>query len=121
MNDKITLVFGASENPSRYSFLAVNRLKSASIPVIAVGLKPGFIGDTPIVTKLPENAEIDTITLYVGPQRLSPVFSSLLALKPKRIIFNPGTESDDLIELARSKGIHVEIACTLVMLSAGLY
>jgi len=116
-----TLVFGASENSMRYSWLAVNKLKSKNIPVVAVGLKSGMIGDTEILTTLPEGKDIDTITLYVGPARLRPVFTNLLALKPRRIIFNPGTEDPELINLAAAKGIHTEIACTLVMLSTGVY
>jgi hypothetical protein len=42
-------------------------------------------------------------------------------LKPKRIIFNPGTENDDLIKLAEENKIEPFIGCTLVMLSTGQY
>jgi predicted CoA-binding protein len=118
---KTTLVMGASENPSRYSFLAVNRLVSNHIPVIAVGAKSGQIGNVAITTDLPGNSKIDTITLYMSPERLRPVFSKLLALKPRRIIFNPGTEDTLLMEQASKQGIEVEEACTLVMLASGVY
>jgi predicted CoA-binding protein len=120
-SSKTTLVMGASENPSRYSFLAVNRLVSNHIPVIAVGTKTGQIGNVMITTDLPENIEIDTITLYVGPDRLTPEFSKLLALNPRRIIFNPGTEDTHLMKEASARGILVEEACTLVMLASGVY
>ena len=118
---KTTLVFGASENPSRYSYLAVNRLLENHIPVIAIGSRPGKIGNVTINTELPENSIIDTITLYVAPDRLAPEFSKLLALNPRRMIFNPGTENPHLMKQASDKGILVEAACTLVLLATGVY
>ncbi|MBC7126091.1 MAG: CoA-binding protein, partial [Bacteroidales bacterium] len=42
-------------------------------------------------------------------------------LKPKRLIFNPGTENPELEKLARKHGIDVVEGCTLVMLSNGTY
>jgi predicted CoA-binding protein len=118
---KTTLVMGASEKPSRYSFMAINRLVSKHIPVIAVGAKSGQIDNVAITTDLPVDIEIYTITLYMSPERLRPVFSKLLALKPRRIIFNPGTEDALLMKQAAEQGIEVEEACTLVMLASGVY
>lgn len=121
MQYKKTLVIGASENPQRYSYLAVQRLTAHNHPVIALGKRPGHIGNTIIETEHKPYKNINTVTLYLNPQRQQEYYDYILSLHPKRIIFNPGTENDDLYELAKAEGIAVEEACTLVMLNTGQY
>lgn len=117
-----TLVLGASTNPERYSNIAVNRLLNAKEEVIPVGIKPGAIGGVSIITDLSEEIEdVDTITLYLNPQRQQAYYDYILGLHPRRIIFNPGTENPELMQLAKGKGIVVEAACTLVLLATGSY
>jgi uncharacterized protein len=121
MENKKTLVLGASENPVRYSNLAINRLKSNQHPVIAIGNKKGIVAGIPISTeKIPMN-DIDTVTLYLGPQHQKEYYDYIVSLHPKRIIFNPGTENDELAELAVKNNIQPVEACTLVLLSTGQY
>lgn len=121
MNNKKTLVLGASENTSRYSNMAVKKLEAHDHPVVALGRRAGKIGDTPIITeKLPVEG-IDTVTLYLNPDNQKPYYDYIIGLKPKRIIFNPGTENDELQSLAKQKGIQTIEACTLVMLSTSQY
>lgn len=121
MQAKKTLVIGASENPQRYSYLAVQRLMAHQYPVIALGKRSGHIGNTVIETEHKPFDNIDTVTLYLNPIRQREYYDYILSLHPKRIIFNPGTENDELYELAKSKGIQVEEACTLVMLTTNQY
>lgn len=122
MSDKkFTVVLGASPNPSRYSYLAVSRLAGKGHPVLAIGKKDGQIGDTPITKEHPVPADVDTITLYMNPVLQKEYYDYILQLHPKRIIFNPGTENDELAALASSKGIEPVEACTLVLLSTGQY
>lgn len=121
MKEGYTLVIGASTNPTRYGYLAVNRLRSHGYPVYAIGLKEGQIGDVNIQTGKPRLEDVHTITLYLNPKRQEEFYDYFLSLKPQRIIFNPGTENPVLEDLARENGIGVEIACTLVMLSTGQY
>jgi len=116
-----TLVIGASENPARYANKAVKMLRSHNKEVLAVGLRKGKILDVSIVTQWPENETIDTITLYIGPQRQSQYFDKILNSNPKRIIFNPGTENPELKSLAQNAGITTITDCTLVMLQSGRY
>ncbi|MEM8526335.1 MAG: CoA-binding protein [Bacteroidota bacterium] len=116
-----TLVLGASTNPSRVSYDAVHRLKNAGEEVIPLSNKKGEIADIPILNDTPELEGIDTITLYLNPQRQVFYYDYILSLKPHRIIFNPGTENPELSKLAREKGIETENACTLVMLATGTY
>lgn len=118
---RLTLVIGASENPERYAYKASSKLQEYGFKLIAFGFKPGFIGNVPIQTTFPEKTEIDTVTLYVGPERQTPLIPEIIALKPRRIIFNPGTENPDFIKLAQDAGIETEIACTLVLLATESY
>jgi predicted CoA-binding protein len=121
MIPKNTLVLGASDNPSRYSYLAIKRLRQYGHPVKAIGRKHSFAGDTEITTEMKWFDNIDTITLYMNPVLQLPLYDYILSLKPKRIIFNPGTENDELVSLAKQQGIKTIDACTLVMLSTNLY
>ncbi len=116
-----TLVLGASSNPSRYSYLAVQKLLQHGHEVVAVGRESGSIGATPIQTQMPQTAGIHTVSLYLNPERQKDIYDQVLNLKPKRIIFNPGTENPEFEKLAQAKGITTEEACTLVLLSTDQY
>jgi predicted CoA-binding protein len=118
---KKTLVIGASNNPERYSFLAVNRLRNAGHPVVAIGLKPVQVADIMVDTEKKSFDEVDTVTLYLNPSRQKEYYDYILSLHPKRIIFNPGTENEELETKAREKGIETMEACTLVLLSTGQF
>jgi len=121
MSSKKTLVLGASENPGRYSYLAVNRLLDHDHEVVAIGKSKGTIRDVAIETDQTIREGIDTITLYLNPDNQKKYYDYILETKPKRIIFNPGTENIELESLAEGAGIQTLEACTLVMLSTGQY
>lgn len=121
MNEKKTLVIGASGNPSRYSYLAIQRLRSHGHPVVAVGRKNTKVADVIVGTDQQLFDNIDTVTLYLNPMHQQEYYDYILALKPRRIIFNPGAENDELADLAKQKGIQPVEACTLVMLSTNQY
>jgi len=116
-----TLVMGGSLNPERYSFLAVNRLREHGIATVAYGPKSGKIADVTIDTELIQYDEIDTVTLYLNPKRQVEFYAYILSLKPRRVIFNPGTENDEFASLLKNNQIIVEVACTLVLLSIGQF
>jgi predicted CoA-binding protein len=118
---KTTLVLGASSNPARYSNMAINRLRRNNHHVVAIGRRVGQVADTTVETQPRDIKDLDTVTLYLNPQNQKPYYEYLMALKPKRIIFNPGTENEELEELARENGIQTIEACTLVMLGTGQY
>lgn len=118
---KKTVVLGASANPSRYSYLAVKRLTATNHPVVAIGKRKGEIGTVPIETDHVALEGVDTVTLYLNPMNQTEYYDYIFSLKPKRIIFNPGTENDELITKAKNSGIEPVIGCTLVMLAAGMY
>ncbi len=116
---KKTLILGASSNPHRYSNKAANRLKAHGHEIVQLGNKISEAAGEKIETGKPEFKAIDTVTLYVNPGIQKDYYQYLMELKPKRIIFNPGTENPELQELAQKNGIETIEACTLVMLSVG--
>lgn len=118
---KTTVVLGASANPARYSNMAINRLRAHGHPVIAIGKRSAKVGDTTVETTETKVENPDTVTLYLNPDNQKPYYEYIMELKPKRIIFNPGTENEELETMARKAGIETMEACTLVMLSTGQY
>jgi len=118
---KKTLVIGASENPERYSYKAIKALISHHHEVFAIGLRAGEVAGVPFNSEKKAFENIDTVTLYVGPQNQPEYYSYILGLKPRRVIFNPGTENPEFIAQLKTSGIYPEIACTLVLLATGQY
>lgn len=118
---KKTLVLGASDNPQRYSYVAIKKLRAHGHDVAAVGKKTAVVGDVIVNTDMQNLDDIDTVTLYLNPANQKPHYEAILALQPKRIIFNPGTENPELEEMANQKGIDTLEACTLVMLTTNQY
>lgn len=116
-----TLVIGASEKADRYAHRAATRLLQQGHPVELIGLRAGQIQGHPIQTGYPALEAIDTVTMYVGPHHQAQYADYLKQLKPRRVIFNPGTENPDLERQLREAGIEPVEACTLVMLSVGTY
>jgi len=121
MEKKKTLVLGASVNPSRYAYLAINRLLAYGHPVVGIGKDMGNVGGVEITMETPPMDDIDTVTLYLNPRNQIPYHDYILSLKPKRVIFNPGTENDELEDKLKANGIKPVIGCTLVMLGTGQY
>jgi predicted CoA-binding protein len=121
MNPAVTLVVGASRNAWRYSYRAVEELKEHGQPVIALGRTRGMIGDTEIVNTPPAGIPIDTVSLYLNSDNQKTYYDYILDLQPRRIIFNPGAENEELFQMALSRGIQPMNACTLVMLATGQF
>jgi len=118
---KKTVVIGASDNPERYAYKATRSLQIHKHEVIPLGLRTGEINGLKIITDKPAIENVDTVTLYVAPHNQEVWQEYILSLKPKRVIFNPGTENADFEKLLNQKGIEPVEACTLVLLSIGNY
>jgi predicted CoA-binding protein len=116
-----TLVLGASPNPSRYSNIAIRLLRENDEPIYAVGRREGEVSGVILQKGMPMFEDVETITLYIGAKNQSEFYDYILALKPRRVIFNPGTENPELMEMLRMEGIQYEAACTLVLLNTGQY
>jgi predicted CoA-binding protein len=119
---KTVAVLGASNNPERYSNMAVRRLRDAGHHVIPVNPALETIEGLQAAKSLGEIKEVvDTLTLYIGPQRSGPMIEDILRLAPKRVVFNPGTESPELAAALARAGIPYVEGCTLVMLQTGQF
>lgn len=123
MSEKKTLIVGATTNPSRYAYTAAGMFEERGLDFIPIGIKTGEIFGKKILdlSTKPALEDIDTITLYIGPDNQAEWIDYLLSLQPKRIIFNPGTENPAFFARAKTEGIQVLEACNLVMLSTGQF
>ena len=121
MQTPVSLVLGASPNSERYSYLATALLHEKGYAVYPFGIKKGMIDDIAILNEWPLNNTIDTVTLYVGPAGQKEYYDAILALQPRRIIFNPGTENPEFYQLLQLNNIKVEVACTLVLLTTNQF
>lgn len=118
---KKTLIIGASPDPDRYAYKAAHMLTSRGHEIVNIGIKKGEVAGVTIEKPDTIYQDIDTITLYIGPATQPQYFDYIVATKPKRVIFNPGTENQTLEELLDKHQIEYTEACTLVLLSTGQY
>ncbi|WMI65867.1 CoA-binding protein [Aestuariibaculum sp. YM273] len=120
MNKK-TLVLGASLKPGRYSNYAIHKLVEEHIEVVAIGNVTGEVAGVKIDTEKLPHEDIHTVTLYLNPKNQIPYYDYIVSLKPKRVIFNPGTENPELYKILKENDINFETACSLVLLSTNQY
>ena len=119
---KKTLILGASSSPYRYSYMAANRLKTNGHETVLVGkTQREFDGELILDNWPDQDTDIDTITMYLSPQNQREYYEKIRSSGAKRLIFNPGSENEELAKEARDAGIEVVEACTLVMLSTAQY
>ncbi len=117
-----TLVLGASENPDRTSYTAIEKLRQNGIKTYALGIRPGKVSDVAFITDPGEIPAFDILTLYINPGNQTEYESWICEKwKPRKVVFNPGSENPVLAFKAASAGIKVEYACTLILLSLGKY
>lgn len=120
---KKTVVIGATPSTSRYAFIVSHELQKRDHEFVLVGIRKGEVAGHKIMDlrERPVINGVDTLTMYIHPRHQPEWHDYLLSLRPRRIIFNPGAENNELAQMAREKGIIVEYACTLVMLNLGTY
>lgn len=118
---KKTLIIGATPNSDRYAYQAAHKLVEKGHEIINVGIKKGEVAGVQIESAGKAYHDIDTITLYIGPDLQVGYYDYILQTKPKRVIFNPGTENKELEQLLTEHQIEPVEACTLVLLSIGQY
>lgn len=112
------VVLGASDDPDRVSYQAVQRLLKNQHVVIPVNLRGGEVAGLKILLSLQQiHQPVDTVTMYIGPRHQSAVIDEIIALRPRRVIFNPGSENRDVYPKLQAASIAIEEACTLVLLS----
>lgn len=116
-----TLIIGASTNTERYAYKAAEKLLSHNHKIYMIGSRAGTLFNMEITTQLLPYPDVDTVTMYVGPKNQTGYYDYIISLKPRRVIFNPGTENPEFTALLELNGIEHENACTLVLLSTNSY
>jgi predicted CoA-binding protein len=116
------VILGASPKADRYSNMAQKMLMDSGFSVYPVAPKGGEIYGLPVSTKLGQiDKPVDTITLYINPKRLEEYAQDIIKLAPRRVIFNPGTESPHITQRFAAAGIETTEGCTLVLLRTGQF
>jgi len=118
---KKTLIIGASNNTERYAYKAAERLLQHGHEIELLGLRSDVIFDKTIQTEKVHYSDIDTVTLYVSAKYQSDYYDYIVSLQPNRVIFNPGTENNELEDLLKDNNIFFEHVCTLVLLGTNQY
>ena len=118
---KKTVILGATTNPERYAYLAAERLTQHGHEIVPIGIKKGTVFGKEILSGQPAIENVDTVTLYLNPMNQRDYYQYILNLHPKRVIFNPGTENDELEDLLEKYNIEIVEGCTLVMLGSGQF
>jgi hypothetical protein len=118
---KKTVVLGASPNPVRFSHKAVKSLLRHDQEVVALGFREGLIAEEEIQVGMPPIEEVDTVSIYIGSSRQSDYYDYIISLKPKRVIFNPGTVNPEFMGRLKREGIEPIAECMLVLLNEGEY
>lgn len=119
---RVTVILGATPKEDRFANRAMRALQSHGEKVVPVN--PAFqevLGERCLASIADVQDWVHTVTMYVGEKRSTPLMNEILAIKPKRIIFNPGAENPTLADAARKQGIEVVEDCTLVMLREDRY
>lgn len=116
-----TLIIGASINPERYSYKAAEKLLQHNHEIYMIGNREGSLFEHQIVKGMPLYDDVDTVTLYVSAKHQVSYYDYIIYLKPRRVIFNPGTENHELEALLKKHHIAYESSCTLVLLSLSAY
>lgn len=116
------VVAGASPKAERYSNKAVRLLQQHGHEVLPIHPAAESIEGLTAVHSLKDiEGEVDTVTLYISPDKSSASAEDLLALHPNRVIFNPGTENPELQVKLEKANIATEQACTLVLLNTNQF
>ncbi|MGQ1948109.1 CoA-binding protein [Geofilum sp. OHC36d9] len=116
-----TLIIGASINPERYSYKAAEKLLAHKHEIYLIGNRAGVLFGNEITKNHPAYTDVDTVTMYVSAKNQTGYYDYILSLKPRRVIFNPGTENKEFAKQLEEQGIIAEEACTLVLLSTNSY
>jgi len=116
-----TLILGASLQKERYANMAFKRLTNRNLWVVGIGSREGKVNDCQIYTTQIELNNIHTVSIYLNAKNQEEYYDYIIRLKPKRVIFNPGSENINFEALLAKNKIFFERACTLVLLNLNQY
>ncbi|MFW6020018.1 MAG: CoA-binding protein [Bacteroidales bacterium] len=119
--NKKTIVLGVSPDPQKRAHRVCKKLLEKGHTIVPLGIRPGYVNNIPIITDISTAEEVHTVIIYLRASRQKSWLPYILASKPRRIIFNPGSENPELIELAKERKIDILYECALLMLSSNRY
>lgn len=115
-------ILGASDRPERYANKAMKSLEANGHETYLVNPSLNRVDERPVYDKLDDvNEDIHTLAMYVNPRISAGLAQDIVRLRPKRVIFNPGSENRELYPLLAENDIKVEEACVLVLLNTGAF
>jgi predicted CoA-binding protein len=122
MSHENVVIIGASIKPERYSYKAMKMLAEHGHTTLLVHPNLDQIEGQKVYDHPSDiNSKVDTVTMYVKPELQTAMMEEIINLKPKRVIFNPGTENPAFAEKLKEHNIESEEACTLVLLSTNQF
>ncbi|VAW70738.1 hypothetical protein MNBD_GAMMA09-2455 [hydrothermal vent metagenome] len=122
MQNSQVVVLGASNKPHRYAYKALKMLQEYGYHVLPVHPKLQNIDGLVVKHELGQiHSPVDTLALYIGPQRIGPLINDIIKLRPSRVVLNPGTESDELEFALLKNDIGFVKDCILLMLEQGRF
>ena len=92
-NVRRVAIVGASAKADRFAYKALIALREQGFGVVPVHPQLVEIEGISVVNDVSDvSGHIDTVTMYVNPVIGETLAAALIALKPRRVIFNPGSE-----------------------------
>jgi hypothetical protein len=121
MNNEKILVLGASDNVNRTSYSAIKLLANRGLQVSAIGQRKGNVETVPVYDETLHIKQADVVSIFLTAKKQKKYYNYILSLKPKRIVFNPGSENPELEFLAQKNHIQIIKGCTIALLINGLW
>jgi len=108
-------IIGASKDRKKYGNKALRAFVDGGWTVYPVNPQAEEIEGIPAYASIRDVPEpIDRVSMYVPPATAMEMLDDIAAKKPGEVFFNPGSESEDVLEAARAKGIKPIVACSVV-------
>ena len=113
----IVAVLGASDDPERYSYKAIQLLQEKGHEVFPVHPTLKQIDGLKVYASLKDLPKpMDVLSVYLSKAVSDKMTDQILQAKVRRVIFNPGAENPELEAKVSSMGMKPLEACTLVLL-----
>ena len=112
---KTIVIVGASADRRKYGNKAVRAFRDGGWTVYPVNPKEVSIEGLqcyPTLRDVP--GPVDRVSLYVPPSVGKTLLDDIAALHPKEVFLNPGSEDEELVRQAESRGLNVIQACSIV-------
>ena len=116
MSQPTVAIIGASADRSKFGNKSVRAHAAQGYRVFPVNPKGGEIEGLPAYASLSDIpvARLDRVSMYVPPAVGLKLLDEIAAKGCDELWLNPGSESDELAEAARKRGLNPIIACSIV-------